>query len=182
MEAEFSSDGISIRRYRVTDVTLVYEGVRESISEISPWLPWCHPDYSMEDSAAWVLSRDEAWANAVEHSFVITDAQTGAFCGAVGLNYFNRDHQFANLGYWVRSSRTGRGVATTATLLTARFGLRVLGLQRIEILAAVGNKASQRVAEKAGAKKEGLLRNRLSIRGLAHDAVMYSLIASDPNV
>jgi RimJ/RimL family protein N-acetyltransferase len=63
--------------------------------------------------------------------------------------------------------------------LTARFGLRVLGLQRIEILAAVGNKASQRVAEKAGAKKEGLLRKRLSIRGQAHDAVMYSLIASD---
>jgi RimJ/RimL family protein N-acetyltransferase len=182
MEAEFSSDGISIRRYRVTDVTLVYEGVRESISEISPWLPWCHPDYSMEDSAAWVLSRDEAWANAVEHSFVITDAQTGAFLGTVGLNYFNRDHQFANLGYWVRSSCTGRGVATTATLLTARFGLRVLGLQRIEILAAVGNKASQRVAEKAGAKKEGLLRNRLSVRGLAHDAVMYSLIASDLNL
>src|SRR6476660_1170486 len=81
VEAEFSSDGISIRRYRVTDVTLVYEGVRESISEISPWLPWCHPDYSMEDSAAWVLSRDEAWANSVELSFVITDAQTGAFLG-----------------------------------------------------------------------------------------------------
>lgn len=182
MEAEFSSDGIRIRRYRATDVPLIYEGVRESISEISPWMPWCHPDYSVEDSAAWVLSRDEAWTNAVEHSFVITDAQTGAFLGAVGLNYFNRDHQFANLGYWVRSSRTGRGVATTATLLAARFGLRVLGLQRIEILAAVGNKASQRVAEKAGAKKEGVLRNRLSIRGLPHDAVMYSLITSDPNV
>lgn len=182
MDDEFSSNGISIRRYLVTDVTPVYEAVRESISEISPWMPWCHPDYSMEDSAAWVLSRDEAWANAVEHSFVITDAQTGAFLGAVGLNYFNRDHQFANLGYWVRSSRTGRGVATTATLLTARFGLRVISLQRIEIVAAVGNKASQRVAEKAGAKKEGVLRNRLSIRGLAHDAVMYSLIASDPNL
>ena len=182
MEAEFSSDGISIRRYRVTDVTLVYEGVRESISEISPWLPWCHPDYSMEDSAAWVLSRDEAWANEVECSFVITDADTGAFLGAVGLNQFNRDHQFANLGYWVRSSRARRGAATTATLLLARFGLRTMALQRIEILAAVGNRASQRVAEKAGAKKEGVLRNRLSLHGLPHDAVMYSLIAADLNV
>ena len=176
MEAEFSSDGVSIRRYRATDVSLVYEAVRESINEISPWLPWCHSDYSMEDSSAWVLSRDEAWANEVERSFVITDAQSGAFLGAVGLNQLNRDHQFANLGYWVRSSRAGRGVATTATLLTARFGLRTLALQRIEILAAVGNRPSQRVAEKAGAKKEGVVRNRLSIRGQPHDAVMYSLI------
>lgn len=182
MEGDFSSDGISIRRYQVTDIPLLHEAVRESISEISPWMPWCHPDYSMEDSAAWVLSRDEAWANEVEHSFVITDAETGAFLGAVGLNQFNRDHQFANLGYWVRSSRAGRGVATTATLLTARFGLRKLALQRIEILAAVGNKPSQRVAEKAGAKNEGVLRNRLSLRGQPHDAVMYSLIPSDPNV
>jgi len=182
MEADFSSDGISIRRYQITDIPLLYEAVRESISEISPWLPWCHPDYSMEESSAWVLSRDEAWANEVECSFVITDAQSGAFWGTVGLNQFQRDHQFANLGYWVRTSRAGRGVATTATVLTARFGLRTLALQRIEILAAVGNRPSQRVAEKAGAKKEGVLRNRLSIRGLAHDAVMYSLIPSDLNV
>ena len=182
MEADFSSDGISIRRYQLTDIPLLYEAVRESISEISPWLPWCHSDYSMEDSSAWVLSRDEAWANEVERSFVITDAHTGAFLGAVGLNQLNRDHQFANLGYWVRSSRAGRGVATTAALLTARFGLRTLALQRIEILAAVGNRPSQRVAEKAGAKKEGVVRNRLSIRGQPHDAVMYSLIPSDPNV
>src|SRR6185437_5883494 len=131
MEAEFSRDGISLRRYQVADIPLLYEAVRESISDISPWMPWCHSDYSMEDSKAWVISRDEAWVNEVELSFVITDAQTGAFLGAVGLNQFNRDHQFANLGYWVRRSRARGGAATTATLLTARFGLRTLGLQRI---------------------------------------------------
>jgi len=182
MEADFSRDGITIRRYQVTDIPLLYEAVCESINEISPWMPWCNPDYSIADSSAWVLSRDEAWANEVERSFVITDAQTGAFLGAVGLNQFNRDHHFANLGYWVRISRAGRGVATTATLLAARFGLRTLAFQRVEILAAVGNRASQRVAEKAGAKKEGVLRNRLSLHGQPHDAVMYSLIASDLNV
>lgn len=179
MEPELSSDGISLRRYRATDVPLVYEAARESISEISPWMSWCHPDYSLEDSAAFVLSRDDAWENQIEFGFVITDSQTGTFLGSVGLNYFNRDHQFANLGYWVRSSRTRRGAATTATILTAQFGLRDLGLQRIEIVVAVENKASQRVAEKSGARKEGVLRNRLSIHERPHDAVMYSLIAAD---
>lgn len=179
METEFSSDGIIIRRFRVADVPLIHEAVRESIAEISPWMAWCHPDYTIDETAAFVLSREEAWANEFEYGFVIAEARTSAVLGSVGLNYFNRDHQFANLGYWVRSNCTGRGVATAATILTARFGLRDLGLQRIEILSAVENKASQRVAEKAGAKKEGLLRNRLSIRGQSHDAVMYSLIATD---
>jgi RimJ/RimL family protein N-acetyltransferase len=88
----------------------------------------------------------------------------------------------ANLGYWVRSSCTGRGVATAATQLIAQFGFEVLTLQRLEILTEVDNKASQRVAEKAGALREGILRKRLVIQGNSVDAVVYSLIAPDSTV
>lgn len=179
MKPNLSAAGITLRRYDSADIPLVFEAVRESISEISPWMSWCSVDYSREESAAWVLSRDEAWANRSEFSFVIADSRTGAFLGSVGLNYLNFDHQFANLGYWVRSSQTRRGIATAATRLTARFGLRDLGLRRIEILAAVENVASQRVAEKSGATKEGVLRNRLVIHGRSYHAVMFSLISAD---
>jgi RimJ/RimL family protein N-acetyltransferase len=40
---------------------------------------------------------------------------------------------------------------------------------------AAGNLASQRVAEKAGATREGILRGRLILHDVAHDAVMFSL-------
>ena len=85
----------------------------------------------------------------------------------------------ANLGYWVRTNSVGRGVATSATRLAARFGFEELGLHRIEIVAAVENIASQRVAEKAGALREGLLRKRLLIRGESQDAVLFSLLPED---
>ena len=81
-----------------------------------------------------------------------------------------------NLGYWVRTSAAGRGAATRATRLAARFGFEQLGLHRIEIVAAIDNIGSQRVAEKAGAVREGVLRKRLLIRGKSQDAVLYSLI------
>ena len=97
----------------------------------------------------------------------------------MGLNFFNRVHQVANLGYWVRTSATGRGVATKAAHLVARFGFAQLGLHRIEILAAVDNIASQRVAEKVGAVREGVLRKRLLINGESLDAVMFSLLPED---
>ena len=99
----------------------------------------------------------------------------------VGINFINRVHQFANLGYWVRTSAAGRGVATRATKLAARFGFAELGLNRIEIVAAVDNIASQRVAERAGAVREGILRHRLSINGVPHNAVLFSLVAGDLN-
>ena len=179
MKDELADNVVVLRRYRAGDVPLVFEAVRESIAEISRWMGWCHADYSVEESSAWVLSRDEAWAGGTEYSFVITDAQTGMLLGGVGLNFIRRDHRFANLGYWVRTSQAGRGVATAATRLTARFGFEELGLTRIEIVAAAGNIPSQRVAEKAGATREAVLRNRLLIKGQPQDAVMYSLVPED---
>ena len=62
------------------------------------------------------------------------------------------------------------------TRLLAEFGFEALGLIRLELVIEPQNTASQRVAEKAGAKREGLLRNRLTINGKSRDAWMYSFI------
>jgi len=178
-ELKLTDGAILLRPYRIGDVEHIYEAVRESIAEVSVWMPWCHADYSIEESRAWVESRAEAWEKGTEYDFVITDAKDGFFLGGCGLNHVNRATRIANLGYWVRTSRTKGGVASAAAQLLARFGLGEFGLTRIEIVVAVGNKASQRVAEKAGATQEGILRNRLVIRDRVHDAVMFSLIPQD---
>lgn len=180
MEAELTDGRILIRPLRADDVDAVYEAVRESINEVAPWMPWCHPDYSREETSAFILSvADKGDAAGQEYGFAVVDAQTGAMLGGVGLNQINLIHRTGNLGYWVRTSRTKSGVAAAAARLMARFGFRELGLQRLEIVAAVGNHASQRVAEKTGAVREGVLRRRLLIHGQPHDAVLYSLVAED---
>jgi ribosomal-protein-serine acetyltransferase len=173
----------SCRPYDEGDVNALYEAVRESIDEVSPWLGWCHRDYSIEESREFICSRQLASQGDEWYSFGIFDVASRRFLGGVGLNFINRVHQLANLGYWVRTSASGRGVATAATKLAARFGFEQLGLHRIEIVAAVDNVASQRVAEKAGAVREGVLRNRLLIRGEPRDAVMFSLVPfEDPGL
>jgi RimJ/RimL family protein N-acetyltransferase len=58
----------------------------------------------------------------------------------------------------------------------ADFAFRTTDLVRLEIVCAVGNERSQRVAERAGAVREGVLRRRLVLHGEAVDAVMYSLV------
>jgi len=179
MKTEFNNGRIGIRRYRPEDIPRLFEAVCESIPELSAWLPWCHADYSPDDSAAFVNSRDAEWEKGEHYSFMTFDLHTGEFLGGVGLNFINRVHNFANLGYWVRSSRTRRGIASAATRLIAQFGLEELKFHRLEILAAVNNVASQRVAEKAGAIREAVLRKRLFLHDRAHDAVMYSLTGED---
>ena len=170
---------ILVRPFSAEDTGALFEAARESINELSPWLPWCHPDYRIEETAEFIASRAEAWKNDTDYGFGIFDAQTGKFLGGVGLSQINRIHGIGNLGYWVRTTSAGRGVASSAARMVARFGLEELKLNRVEILAATGNHASQRVAEKAGARREGTLRKRLSMKGQLQDAVIFSLIAED---
>jgi ribosomal-protein-serine acetyltransferase len=179
MEVELTDGSILVRTYREADAPLLYEAVRESIPEVSLWLPWCHENYSIAESREFIAARQIASQGDEWYSFAVFEKASGRFLGGVGLNFINRVHQMANLGYWVRTSAAGRGVATKATRLAARFGFEQLGLHRIEIVAALPNIASQRVAEKAGAVREGVLRKRLLVRGESQDAVLYSLVAED---
>ena len=179
MKLELTEGPLLIRPFREEDAYLLYEAVRESVSQVSPWLPWCHQNYSIEESREFIGSRELASQGGEWYSFGIFEKNDGTFLGGVGINFINRVHQLANLGYWVRTSATGSGIATMATRLAARFGFEELGLHRIEIVAAVGNVPSQRVAEKAGAKREGVLRKRLLIHGESLDAVLFSLVLED---
>jgi len=174
------TDGnILLRRYRDADAEPVYWALQESIDEISPWMPWCHEGYSLQESIEWVNTRDEAWRNGIDFDFVITDVKDGSILGGCGLNHIEDNDRLANLGYWVRTSKTGRGIASAATRLLARFALKELKLNRLEIVVAVDNIASQRAAARSGAKREGILRKRTVVRDRIHDAVMFSLVAED---
>ena len=129
----------------------------------------------MAEAIEWTRTRAALAAAGQEYSFAIVDAN-GRFLGGIGVNQINGLHRFGNLGYWVRSSATGRGVATAAVRQVVAFAFRETDLVRLEIVCAVGNERSQRVAERAGALREGILRNRLLLRGQPIDAVMFSLV------
>ncbi len=179
MDVELIEGPFLIRTYRPEDVNALFEAARESIAEVGRWLPWCHENYSIEETQHFINSRGPLSQGDEWYSFGIFEQDGGGFVGGVGINFINRVHQLANLGYWVRTSAAGRGVATIATRAVARFGFDQLSLQRIEIVAAVDNIPSQRVAEKAGAIREGVLRKRLLIGGKSIDAVMFSLVPDD---
>ncbi|MBL0175761.1 MAG: GNAT family N-acetyltransferase [Ignavibacteria bacterium] len=179
MREDLTDGRVTIRAYRMSDIPLLCDAVLESHTELSRWLPWCQPGYSAADSAAWVVSRGDDWGKSVEYSFVICDAMDHRFLGAVGLNRLDLPNRTGNLGWWVRSSATGRGVATAAAQLCAQFGFEDAGLDRIEIICATSNFPSIRVAEKLGAAREALLRKRIVINNQTHDALLFALLRGE---
>jgi ribosomal-protein-serine acetyltransferase len=154
----------------------IFEAAVESRAQLENWMEWLHADYSLRDSEQYTDKCRKAWEADAEFGFVIVENTTFQILGGCGIRRTERPHRIGNLGYWIRSSRTNEGFASEATLLLAHFGFTHLGLNRIEIVVAAANMASRRVAEKVGALREGLLRNRLVIRGESRDAYMFSLI------
>ena len=164
----------TIRAYEPGDAEGLWHAVRESVPEVFPWLPWAHAEYSMADAMEWVRSRAQLLAERREFAFAIV-APDGRFLGGCGISRINPIHRLGNLGYWVRTSATGRGVASGAVRQLADFAFRNTELVRLEIVCAVGNRRSQRVAERVGAVREGVLRDHLLLHDQAVDAIVYSL-------
>jgi ribosomal-protein-serine acetyltransferase len=173
------TDGmIVLRPARPEEAKAMLEALEESKGEVPVWLPetdGLELQGARQFIATWPKMRQERSA----FHFGIFDPQTGGLLGGCGLTQINMRHHICNAYYWVRTSATGRGIASRAARLMARFAFDELHMQRMEIVAEVENLPSIRAAEKAGATREGVLRSRLNNRGQPRDAVMFSLIPQD---
>lgn len=176
---ELSDGTITLRPHTKKDAENVYAAVRESLNELKPWLPFAHDYYTIAESREWIKQCPKQWKAGFAFNFAITTTVDGAFLGGCGLNDINGRDRRANLGYWVRTSAIGRGIAPSATRLLARWGFEILKLKRIEIVVNTANTKSLRVAEKVGAFREGVMRSRLFDNKQSPDAVMFSLIPGE---
>src|SRR5262245_30233645 len=138
-------------------------------------MAWCHPGLTLEEMRTWIETQLSARQAGTAYELVIL-SQDGRFLGGCGLSQIDAANQRANLGYWVRSSARGRGVATAAVRQLVRWGFENTDLVRLEVLVSTQNARSLRVAEKSGAWREGILRKRLMLHGTAHDAVVFSFV------
>jgi RimJ/RimL family protein N-acetyltransferase len=174
----YAPGSIEIRPYEIGDAQQLFEAANESIATVGEWLWWCTPDFSLETAKHWVEFQVAAFRAFTEFEFVIT-SRDGRFLGGCGLNAIDNQNARANLGYWVRSSETARGVATEATRQLAKWAFQNTELVRLEIVVAKDNVPSLRVAEKAGAIREGILRQRLRVKGVHQDSIMFSILKAD---
>jgi ribosomal-protein-serine acetyltransferase len=166
-----------LRPFQPKDSNGLYCAVKESLRELNPWMSWATETYTELTAREYITVARARWEEGTFYAFAITRADD--LLGACTLSSIHPIYHFCNLGYWVRTSSHGQGMAGRAARLVARFAFENLGLIRVEIVIAVGNAASLRVAEKIGAHHEGTLLNRMLIGKTILDAHMYSLLPSD---
>ncbi len=130
----------------------LYQAALASRAELLPWMPWA-VDITLDGNRRYAVDAERAWQAGEEFHFAVLEEDL--VLGVVGLNR-NRNGS-AELHYWTRSDRTGRGYTTEAGERIIRWGIEELGVKFLTLWAGVENRASRRVAEKLGFRDVGLL-------------------------
>jgi RimJ/RimL family protein N-acetyltransferase len=146
--------------------------------EISRWTT-VPARYGRQDALAYIASCEESLRTGRSLSLAITEPAGGTLLGSISLMRLAWPQRRGEVGYWLGAEARGRGHATRATRLICGWGVRELGLERIELLAAAGNLRSQAVAERAGFTREALLRSHSPGPAGREDMVCFSLLASE---
>jgi RimJ/RimL family protein N-acetyltransferase len=102
-----------------------------------------------------------------------------AVLGGVSLSEVRADQGRAAVGYWLAPEARGRGAATRAVRLLARWAFAELGVARLELTCGPDNTASQRVAERCGFTREGMLRSHVPFKAARRDSVIYGLLPGE---
>lgn len=150
MREHLAKGRISLRKYRIGDEFGLYEGVSESIEELTRW-GFYQIGFSAEDAAKDVVSRIANWGAGKAYTFLIEELPGPVFVGNCRVEEIELERNHACLGWWVRTSKTSQGIATAAGRLVAQAAFKDLQLNSLGIYARFDNIASRRVAEKIGA-------------------------------
>jgi len=169
------SDGIVVlRRWEEGDLDCVEQAAEDPDIPKGTTVP---ATFTPAEGRAWI---ERQWSRAESGtglSQAIADASSDEALGAAVL--MTRQRSSAEIGFWLVPRARGRGIGSRAVGLLARWAVQEAGLARVEAYVIPDNIASQRLLEKAGFRREGLLRSYLCYEGRRFDALLYSLLPSD---
>ena len=146
--------------------------------EVSRFVLW-DAHRSIADSRSMVRGALRAYRTGEPASLAIELRETGRVVGTIGFVWIDDEHNCAEIGYSLAQEYWGRGLMTEALRAMLEFAFVRLHLNRVEALFDVRNRASGRVMEKCGMRREGLLRQKLYNKGEYVDVEIWAILARD---
>jgi RimJ/RimL family protein N-acetyltransferase len=168
-------DELVLRPWHASDVAAVLEACQDP--DIGRWVNIPQP-FGEAEAAAFVDGAVQMWRDGTGAAFAIEDVSTGRLIGAA--TRFGPDGHSATFGLWLVPAARGRGVGTRALRRMVDWTFATTDVIRLETFIMTGNDASDRMVERVGFRREGLLRAwDLDRSGRPVDCVAWSLLRSD---
>jgi len=166
-------ENVKVRLVGPEDAASLYEQIEKTRPHLAKFMPWGDAMNSVEEEKDFLIycqgrmAEKKLWIT----SILVNDKPVGM----IDLHNINLDNKNAEVGYWLGGEYQGNGVMTDCLLRVLEVGFEEMHLHKIKLLAEVVNDASNAVAQKAGFKLEGQLRDEIYSDGEFHDANLYGL-------
>jgi RimJ/RimL family protein N-acetyltransferase len=175
------AEGLLLRPWGEADLHAIVRRIDDP--EIAAFLDQIPQPYTEDDAWSWFAMTAQGWQDGTNATFGVHANGFEGAVGGIGVRFLEGlDDGCAEVGYWVGADARGRGIATRATRAVAEWVFRAVPeVERLQLRADAENVASNRVAEKAGFMREGVLRaSRWNARlGRRSDFVMWSLLREE---
>ncbi|MFD5553266.1 GNAT family N-acetyltransferase [Streptomyces sp. NPDC127068] len=172
-----AAGGLALRPWQDDDAPVVLRAFQDPA--VQRW--HCRSADSWEEALGWIGEWRDAWRGERMASWAVIGTDTGEVLGRVALREIVLADGSAELGYWMLPDTRGRGIAPRSVTALTRWAFDEVGLHRLELLHALGNDASCRVAAKAGFALEGTKRSALLHGDGWHDMHLHARVADDPD-
>jgi ribosomal-protein-serine acetyltransferase len=158
----------------------VRDALIESYDDHRKYLTWAEPNTSLETVTQNIKQAIHNFENDVnEYRFFILRNSDSRLVGTVGLLIKNLQIPYLEIGYWVRSSESGKGYIGKAVQMLEDYAINKLKVRRLEIRTAESNIRSKCVAERAGFKLEARLQSdRILPDGTIENSLIYCKLYS----
>ena len=153
-EVPVGEHGLVLRRLTLDDTGPMLAAVERSLPELRRWMPWSAEQPTMESIREFIeVAGAEAGSDeTMGYGLFEPDGEP---VGGFGL-HARRGPGTLEIGYWVRTDRTGRGYATAAArALTAAAFEHFPEVDRVEIRCHPDNRASAAIPPKLGYRLDG---------------------------
>lgn len=154
-----------------------YAAIERDRPSLREWLPWLDEERSVEDARAYI--RAVQAQDADHQGFHCAIWAGGEIAGSIGYHNLDWANRKVELGYWLGSAYQGRGIVTRACRALITYAFEHLGLHKVEIRCATGNRRSRAVAERLGFVREGVIRDEEWLYDHFVDRVVYGMYASE---
>ncbi len=166
----------ALRAWRDSDLASLVEACQDR--EIVRWTR-VPAAYGEAEARAYLRQRYDAAFAGLTAPFAVVHTHGHQLLGSISLMRFSWEHGRGEVGYWLAAAGRGHGHATRAVRLICAWGFTALRLERIDLMAATGNPASQNVAQRAGFTREAVLRSYMRGTFERQDMVMFGLLKGE---
>lgn len=170
-----TGDGLLLRPWRAEDAPAVHAAFQDPL--MHQW--HVRAADSEEEVRGWITEWQQGWEQERSPQWAVVDAAGDRLLGRVALRVVVLGDGSAEVAYWTTAASRGQGVAARATRALAHWALDETGFQRLELLHAVANEASCRVALKSGFALEGTKRGALLHPDGWHDMHLHARVRGD---